>query len=140
MHGPCSFQTNVFVSPLIGVHLATVRSRSFPISHSVPVAPSAQSILCEIAQAVLHSLPHCITSFLSCVHGEHFLSNPHSCPLTLPTLNSASFPFPLYVPLEAMLLYFIMLKTRRKAGRNSVYFPFDSALLPCSSLEFLILF
>lgn len=34
-YGPCSFQTNVSISPLTEGHLAAVCSRSFPISHSL---------------------------------------------------------------------------------------------------------
>lgn len=128
----CPFQTNVSVSFLMGGHLATARPRGAPISHSPFTWPYCTAIS-EIAETLLHS--PCIVSlpsFLSCMHREHFLSNPHSCLLTLPTTNFASFHFPLYFPLEAMLLSCRMLKTRREVGYNSVYFSFDSVLLPCS--------
>lgn len=110
----------------------------------VRAAPSHSSVSVELFE--LSCILGCVASlpsFLSCMGRENFLSNPHSCLLALPTVNFASFPFPLCVALEAMLLYFVMLKPRREAGWDLVYFPFDSVLLPCSlifSLKFFTLF
>lgn len=106
---------------------------SFPSVTLRACGPFTQSGLCGIAWAILHSSLRCITSFLPSflVCTEHFLSSPHSCLLTLPTVNFASVPFPLSVALEAMLLYFVMLRTRREMAGNPVYFPLDSVLLPC---------
>lgn len=94
--------------------------------------PTAQPSLKLLRlSCILPALHHFLPSFLVCT-GNTFSPNPHSCLLTLPTTNFASFRFPLYFPLEAMLLSYRMLKTRREVGYNSVYFSFDSVLLPCS--------
>lgn len=93
------------------------------------VAPAHSPVSVELLE--LSCILRCVASlpsFLVCT--EHFLSSPHSCLLALPTLNFASVPFPLSVALEAMLLYFVMLETRREMAGNAVCFPFDSVLLP----------
>lgn len=100
-------------------------------SLSVHVAPSHSPVSVESQGylAFFAALHHFLPSFLVCA-GTLSL-HPHSCLLALPAVNFASFPFPLYVALEAALLYFVMLKTRREAGGYSVYLPLDSTLLPC---------
>lgn len=72
---------------------------------------------CEIAGTLLHSrwiasLP----SFLSCMNRQHFLSSPHPSLLVLPNHWLCLFPLSSLFSLEAMLLYCIMLKTRREVG------------------------
>lgn len=106
---------------------------AFPSVTLRACGPFTQSGLCGIARAILHSSLRCITSFLPSflVCTEHFLSSPHSCLLTLPTVNFASVPFPLSVSPLRLLLYFVMLKTSREVAGNPVYFPFGSVLLPC---------
>lgn len=77
MYEPCSFQTNVSISPLIGGHLAAVCSRGFPISDSVQAAPSQSPVSVELFR--LSCILCCIASlpsFLSCITGNTFSPTP----------------------------------------------------------------
>lgn len=98
---------------------------AFPSVTLWACGPFTQSGLCGIARAILHSSLRCITSFLPSflVRTEHFLSSPHSCLLTLPTVNFASVPFPLSVALEAVTV-FCNAENEQGGGRKSSLFSF----------------
>lgn len=99
---PCSFQTKVSTSPLIGGHLAAVCSRSFPISCSAfrQLLHTVRSLWnCLSYLAFLAALHHFLPSFLVWA-GKTFSPTPiRACSLSQPW-TLPLFPFPSVLPLR----------------------------------------